>query len=132
MKAFVLDASLTMEWFSSGASANAVAKRGLFEDRVAVVPHLWRFEVMNVLATWRRRGDISSAQGTRILNSALTLPFAVIDEGNAEAVVELANAHGLSAYDATYLRVAIVTGEPLASLDQKLINAAGKEGIECL
>lgn len=132
MKAFVLDASLTMEWFSSGASVDAVAKRGLFEDRVAVVPHLWRFEVMNVLATWRHRGDITSAQGTRILNSALTLPYAVIDEGSAEAVVELAKAHGLSAYDATYLRVAIVTGEPLASLDQKLINAAGKEGIECL
>lgn len=132
MKAFVLDASLTMEWFSSGASADAVAKRGLLEDRVAVVPHLWRFEVMNVLATWRRRGDITSAQGTRILRNALSLPFAVIDEGSAESVVELANAHGLSAYDATYLRVAIVTGEPLATLDQKLTQAAGREGIECL
>lgn len=132
MKAVVLDVSLTMEWFSASASRVALEKRALLDDRVAVVPQLWRYEVMNVIATWRRRGDISGAQGTRILNNVFKLPFAVVDEGSPEGVLELANTHALTAYDATYLRVAIVTGEPLASLDKTLVKAASREGIECL
>jgi predicted nucleic acid-binding protein len=132
MKAFVLDASLAMEWFSSGASAEALGKRSLLDDRVAVVPHLWRFEVMNVVTAWRRRGDITGAQGSHILHHVMQLPFAVIDEGSPEAVVELACNHQISAYDASYLRAAILTGEPLASLDRQLVRAAAREGIECL
>jgi predicted nucleic acid-binding protein len=132
MKAFVLDASLTMEWFGGTPSAGALKKRSLFDDRVAVVPHLWRFEVMNVLTTWRRRGDITGAQGSHILHNVMQLPFAVIDEGSPEAVVDLATRHEISAYDASYLRAAILTSQPLASLDRQLIRAAKSEGIECL
>jgi len=132
MKAVVLDVSLTMEWFSGSASRVALGKRSLLDDRVAVVPQLWRYEVMNVLATWRRRGDISGAKGTRILNNVLKLPFAVVDEGSPEAVLELANTHALTAYDAAYLRVAMVTGEPLATLDKSLIRAASAVGVECV
>ena len=61
MKTFVLDASLALEWFAEGASTEVLAKRSLLDDHVAVVPTLWRFEVMNAVTTWRRRGDISHA-----------------------------------------------------------------------
>lgn len=132
MKAVVLDVSLTMEWFSASASRVVLEKRALLDERVAVVPPLWRYEVMNVLATWRRRGDISGAKATRLLNNVLKLPFAVVDEGSPEAVLELANTHALTAYDATYLRVAMVTGEPLATLDKSLIRAASAVGVECV
>lgn len=132
MKAFVLDASLAMEWFVASASPHVLEKRTLLDERVAVVPALWRFEVMNVVATWRKRGDVTGAQGAWILNSVLQLPLAVIDEGNSEAIVDLASSHQLSAYDATYLRAAILSGEPLATLDKDLIKAARREGIECL
>ena len=132
MKAVVLDVSLTMEWFSASASRVVLEKRALLDERVAVVPPLWRYEVMNVLATWRRRGDISGAKATRLLNNVLEIPFAVVDEGSPEAVLELANTHALTAYDATYLRVAMVTGEPLATLDKSLIRAASAVGVECV
>lgn len=132
MKAVVLDVSLTMEWFSASASRVVLEKRALLDERVAVVPPLWRYEVMNVLATWWRRGDISGAKATRLLNNVLKLPFAVVDEGSPEAVLELANTHALTAYDATYLRVAMVTGEPLATLDKSLIRAASAVGVECV
>ena len=48
MNAFVLDASLALQGFTTTASSQVLAKRSLFDDRVAIVPHLWRFEVMNV------------------------------------------------------------------------------------
>jgi len=132
MRAFVLDASLAMEWFTTTASAEALAKRALFDERVAVVPHLWRFEVMNVVTTWLARGDASPALGTRILHDLLQLPLAIVDEGDPAAVVALASAQRLTAYDATYLHLAMLTGEPLATLDRSLITAAGRVGVTCL
>lgn len=132
MKAFVLDASLAMEWLSKDPSASALDKRSLFDDRVAVVPALWRYEVMSVITQWQRQGEITSAEAALLLSDALHLPFAVVEEGSPDAVVEAANVHTLSAYDATYLRAAMVTGEPLATLDKSLIRAAAAVGVECV
>ena len=132
MKAFVLDASLAIEWFSKDPSETALSKRSLFDDRVAVVPALWRYEVMSVITRWLRQGEITPAKAVLLLSDALQLPFAVVEEGSPDSVVEAASVHGLSAYDATYLRAAMVTGEPLATLDKSLIRAAAAVGIECL
>jgi len=38
VKAFVLDASMALEWFSEEASRAALEKRSLLDNRVAVVP----------------------------------------------------------------------------------------------
>lgn len=132
MRAFVLDASLALEWFSKDPSAAALAKRSIFDDRVAVVPALWRYEVMNVIARWQRQGELTPAEAARVLSDALQLPFAVVEEGSADAIVEAAISHDLSAYDATYLRLAMLTGEPLATLDTSLIRAASAVGVECV
>jgi len=132
LKAFVLDASLALEWFTNSASEPVLAKRSLFDDRVALVPHLWRFEVMNAVTMWRRSKIVSSAQASRLLRDLMTLPFAVVEEGSAEAIVELAVQQGLTAYDATYVHASMVTGEPLATLDSAMRGAARKVGVECL
>jgi len=132
VRGFILDAGLAVEWFTTTASAEALAKRALFDERVAVVPHLWRFEVMNVLTTWQGRQDATPAEAARILQDVLRLPFAVVDEGAPEAIVSLACTHRLTAYDATYLHLAMLTGEPLATLDRSLITAAGRVGVTCL
>jgi predicted nucleic acid-binding protein len=132
VNAFVLDASLALEWFTTTASSQVLAKRSLFDNRVAIVPHLWRFEVMNVMATWQRRKIITRAQAVFLLDEILALPFAVIDEGSQEAIVNLAVDQGLSSYDATYLHIAMVSGQPLATLDHGLIKAADDVGVPCL
>ena len=132
MKTFVLDASLALEWFAEGASTKVLAKRSLLDDHVAVVPTLWRFEVMNAVTTWRRRGDISHADCAVLLHDIMQIPFGTVDEGDPELVVSLASAHGLSAYDATYLRVAMITGDPLATLDAALKRVAKEVGVTCL
>ncbi len=132
MKTFVLDASLALEWFAVGASTEVLAKRSLLDDHVAVVPTLWRFEIMNAVTTWRRRGDISHADCAVLLHDIMQIPFGTVDEGDPELVVSLASAHGLSAYDATYLRVAMITGDPLATLDAALKRVANEVGVTCL
>ena len=109
-----------------------MAKRSLLDQRVAFVPHLWRYEVMNAITTWRGSKRITSAEATRLLQDLFALPFAVVEEGSPEAVVELATTHDLTAYDATYVHAAMVTGEPLATLDSRMIKAAQKVGVECL
>lgn len=132
MKGIILDASLALEWFSPQASAEVLVKRQLMEDHVALVPHLWRYEVMNVIATWRKRGDISEADSIWLLKEIFELPFAIVEEGSAEAIVGLATLHNLSAYDCAYLSAAMLTGEPLATLDQKLLAVAQDVGVECV
>jgi len=132
VKGFILDASLALEWFNSGASREVLAKRSLLEDHVALVPHTWRFEVMNVIATWRKRGEITDADSTWVLNEILHTPSAIVDEGSADSIVSLALHYNLSAYDSTYLNAAMTTGEPLATLDRTLISAAKKAGVHCL
>jgi predicted nucleic acid-binding protein len=132
MKSFVLDASLALEWFSADAAPEALTKRSLLDDHVVLVPALWRFEVMNAVTTWLRRGDISHADCAVLLHDIMQIPFGTVDEGDPELVVSLASAHGLSAYDATYLRVAMITGDPLATLDAALKRIANEVGVTCL
>jgi len=87
---------------------------------------------MNVLSLWQRRKVTSRAQATAILQDLMALPFAVVDEGAPEMIVSLAVSHGLSAYDAAYLQVAILSEQPLATLDRQLLKAAKSVGVECL
>ncbi len=132
MKSFILDASLALEWFSTDAAPEVLARRSLLDDHVALVPTLWRFDVMNAVTTWQRRGDISHADCAVLLHDIMQLPFGTVDEGDPELVVSLAATHGLSAYDATYLRVAMVTGDPLATLDGSMKKVANAVGVTCL
>lgn len=132
MKGFILDTSMAMEWFADAPAPGALERRSLLDDHVALVPHLWRFEVMNVVNIWRRRQIVSEAEGAWILREAMQVPFAIVDEGDPETIVTLALAHDLSTYDATYLHVAMTTGEPLATLDRGLQRAAESVGVACL
>jgi predicted nucleic acid-binding protein len=46
-----------------------------------------------------------------------------------ERVFDLAQAHRLSAYDATYLDLALQTGASLATFDRRLAAAADRAGV---
>ncbi|MHB1212122.1 MAG: type II toxin-antitoxin system VapC family toxin [Candidatus Nanopelagicales bacterium] len=134
MKAVVLDASMALEWFfpdlSSPSSRSALGKRALLDTRVAIVPHVWRFEITNYFAGKLRRAEISAADATWNLAEMMRIPFAIADEGSSASMLELAHRHRLTAYDAAYLRVAMLAGEPLATLDKALTKAAEAVGVE--
>lgn len=132
MKGLILDASMAMEWFAHDASDEALDKRALLDDHVVLVPQLWQFEIASVITRWQRQGRITEAEGTYALAELSRLPLATIDHVDLHAIVTLALTHDLSTYDATYLHVAMTTGEPLATLDRRLQRAAESVGVACL
>jgi predicted nucleic acid-binding protein len=131
--AFVLDGSITMVWgFEDEDDDYASAILDKMPDLQAHVPSLWTLEVANALIVGERRGRTTLADTARFLAILGTFPIAVDDETAARAwadTMHLARAHNLSAYDASYLELAIRHGLPLATLDGKLIAAAKAVGV---
>lgn len=132
-KEFVLDGSVTMVWgFADEDDTYATAILERMPDLQAHVPNLWPLEVANALLVGERRGRTTAANATRFLVILGSFPIAVDDETVARAWAEtmhLARAHNLSAYDASYLELAIRLGLPLACLDGKLKAAATAVGV---
>lgn len=134
--AFVLDCSMTMAWvFSDEANEFTETLRESLLKENAVVPVLWPIEVGNVLLDAMRRGRITRDDWIQIRDNLNALPID-IDPVSYErvlgTVLSVADERGLSVYDAMYLELALRRGLPLATLDQRLIEAANAAGVETL
>ncbi len=96
------------------------------------VPSLWWYEVANVLTIAQRRNRISEAEAMHVLERIDGLPLDTdgsIGTESAERQWRIARQHGLSAYDAAYLELAERRSAGLASLDEKLRDAARRAGL---
>jgi predicted nucleic acid-binding protein len=101
----------------------------------AVVPQLWPVEALNGLLTAERCGRIGSAVRRRLGGFLQELPISVDSETAAhvwQATAQLAESHRLTAYDATYLELAMRLGLPLATTDKPLIAAARSADVALL
>ena len=130
---FVLDGSITLAWyFKDEADPYADAVAAGFATARAAVPLIWRLEVANALLMGERRQRSREVQASKWLAYLRSLPIVVDDETNDRAwseVLILARAHRLSAYDASYLELALRRQLPLATLDNQLKAAAATAGI---
>jgi predicted nucleic acid-binding protein len=133
-EAFVLDGSVAFAWcFSDEANpyADAVARK--LPHMGAVVPSIWHLEVANAMLVGERRGRCDQAD-TSSWTAFLASLAIVVDEHSGprifSAVLALARAHNLSAYDGAYLELALRRGLPLASLDKPLNAAAVAVGVD--
>jgi predicted nucleic acid-binding protein len=130
---FVLDCSVTMAWyFKDEANAYARAVRRSLGGLRAVVPALWPLEVANILIIGERRQRSTEAEASKWLSYLQMLPIQVDDETAARAwsdILHVARSYDLSAYDASYLELAIRLGLPLASLDDRLKATAASAGV---
>ena len=98
---------------------------------VVIVPSLFYQEVSNVLLMAYRRERISREILSQYLDVIAMLPLrvdtaAATQSSTMKTVCELAEKHGLTTYDASYLELAIRLDLPLATLDSDLYNAAAK------
>ena len=98
---------------------------------VAVVPSLFYQEVSNVLLMAYRRRRINRDTLFQYLDVIAMLPIKIdtvaATQGNTMKVVcELAEEHGLTTYDASYLELAARLDLPLATLDTDLYETAVK------
>ncbi|RKU09917.1 VapC toxin family PIN domain ribonuclease [Candidatus Poribacteria bacterium] len=95
----------------------------------AIVPSLFYMEISNVLLTAYRRNRISRDSMHQYLDVISILPIiidtdAAIQGNTIKVVCELADKHGLTTYDTSYLELAIRRGFPLATLDADLHKVA--------
>lgn len=133
---FVLDASVALLWLVPGTHpagvAYAEATLMTLKNAQAVVPSLWALEVANVLAKLEAKAVVTEADSQRYLALLGQLNI-VTDPATATHALgdtlNLARRYRLSAYDAAYLKLALRTGLPLATLDASLAKAATTAGV---
>lgn len=130
----MLDGSAALAWCFDSESTPAIeALMFRVAERGAIVPSLWRLEVANGLLVGVRRGRLTAARRDEVLATLLEMEIAIDDETDRFAwsgTVRLAEAHGLTAYDAAYLELAQRRRLPLATLDAALARAARAARIE--
>lgn len=111
-------------------SATGRLRNALGDDR-ALVPALWATETANALLAATRRRRVGTEEWPRLRMQLDALPIDVDPISTARVwgpVLDLAAAHDLTAYDATYLELAMRRRLPLATLDRALRIAAQAEG----
>ena len=136
-KRIVLDASVAVAWcFEDENTHFTEGVLDLLSTGIEVItPAIWPFEVANALLMAERRKRITLAQVTALLRRIAGLPISVepIEPGRAfEQILSVARQQSLTEYDAAYLELALRTGLPLATLDDKVKQAARLVGVGLL
>jgi predicted nucleic acid-binding protein len=85
-------------------------------------PLLWRFEFRNILAGYLRRRELSLEQARAAYDGAAEMLRGGERMPAAKAVLELAAASDLSAYDCEFVAVADALGIPLVTADRKILR----------
>jgi predicted nucleic acid-binding protein len=133
---FVLDASVALSWHMVDEDSDystAVLEYLSFDP--ATVPALWLTEVANGLLVAQRRGRLTPEEVDEAVRLTLEAPVRVqepVSESLLRTTIETARRFNLTAYDAAYLNLASSLRLPLATLDEDLIEAAPRAGVELL
>lgn len=129
---FVLDNSVLVAWAFDEQSSYADAVGKSLAEKRAIVPALWPLEFGNTLLVAERRRRLTEAEAARIRDHVLSLGIEVVPDQPPRVLTEvlaLARYHGLTVYDASYLDLAVREGVPLATLDERLAEAARRAGV---
>jgi len=132
----VLDASMALAWLIERTDpTEAALSRRAFEEFLsngALIPTLWFAEVANTLLVFERAKRFTAADSTNYLSGLELLdikPDDVRFSLSQPRVIDLGRMHNLTAYDATYLELAIRKSAVLATFDRKLAQASRAAGI---
>jgi predicted nucleic acid-binding protein len=129
----VIDCSVAASWYLPD-EANDYTESILdyVANNGAWVPSLWYVELMNVLLMAEKRKRVRNEDIDSSLIEIIKLPLHVDNTNNSDwmqRIALLSRQHMLTAYDATYLELAIRKSSPLATQDRQLIKAAKSSGI---
>jgi predicted nucleic acid-binding protein len=133
----LLDNAVTLRWLFGDGKASELNYANTVLDLLAssnaVVPVNWGLEVANVIARAKAKQLITEAKSETFLLMLDELSIEVNDATSAHALadtLQLSRRYLLSAYDASYLELALSLSLPLASLDADLMKAAKKAGVK--
>lgn len=134
MTRFVLDCSVAISWCmpdETNDRAEAILDL-IAEGSEAVVPSIWWLEIVNVLLVAERRRRVTQDNADEALARLRTLSL-IIDINTAQesidSTLELARRYNLAAYDAAYLKLAMREELLLATIDNRLAEAARRCGV---
>jgi len=135
----VLDASVAMSWlfFDGKPAQRAYALKVLAAmkqaETGALVPATWGLEVSGVIAKAEAKGLVREVQSEAFLELLEAMDIGADRATFSKALsdtLQIARRYRLSAYDASYLELAMREGLPLATLDEDLQKAATKAGVK--
>jgi predicted nucleic acid-binding protein len=126
---FVLDASVTANWFMPDEAQHPYAQKAWMEVAAddAMVPLHWWFEVRMLVGERKQR--FTERYTAYVLERLASMSIMEAPRGDDMATLALARRHRLSFYDAAYLELAQREGLPLATLDSEMAKAARAEGV---
>jgi predicted nucleic acid-binding protein len=121
----VVDASVSAAWLlPDEATPYTESVLQATAERDVWVPALWLLEMGNLLISAQRRKRIDAIKRRELVMAASALRLRVDREPVSMADMDgLAASHGLSAYDAAYLELALRRSLPMATLDAALHKA---------
>ncbi|MGQ3047539.1 MAG: type II toxin-antitoxin system VapC family toxin [Niveispirillum sp.] len=130
---FVLDASMAASW-AFGDESSTLSQQVLIRltREYAVVPALWWFEMLNIVAMNERRGRLSADLSAEFLALLHGLDIEVDQSTDQAVILSLVREYRLTAYDAAYLEPAVRERLPLATFDRELAKAAQQAGVTLL
>jgi predicted nucleic acid-binding protein len=120
----VVDASVLTEYLGDAEGAEA-ARRRLIADRAGLwAPHLVDAEVGHALRRGVRRGEIGADAARDALDDLIAMPLRRVRHRQLiPRAWELRE--NVSFYDALYVSLAEILGEPLITFDSRLARADG-------
>ncbi|MDR3750889.1 MAG: type II toxin-antitoxin system VapC family toxin [Terracidiphilus sp.] len=132
----ILDASMALSWLLKRKDASEAAQSGLALDVIrasgAIVPALWYPEVANTLLLAERQRVIAADETGSFLASLSFWPIvqdSVLPALCQPQIIHIGRVYRLTAYDATYLELAMRHAAVLATFDRKLADAARAAGV---
>ncbi|MBL9048075.1 MAG: type II toxin-antitoxin system VapC family toxin [Tabrizicola sp.] len=124
----VLDASALASWLMPDEAGVDLMELARQHSDFAAPWLIWA-EIRNILIVSERRGRIPAGIADQALEAISDLGIALDTAPSSAAVMDLGRKHGLTAYDALYLELAMRKGAVLTSLDAALRRAASAEGV---
>lgn len=132
----VLDASMALSWLMARAEKPEAVLADRAFDKVgaygAEVPAFWFAEVANTLLVLERAGKLTDQDVTGYVADLALLGITQDEaEGGVRQgrILDLSRIYELSAYQATYLELAMRRAKVLATFDKKLADAARAAGV---
>lgn len=124
----VLDTSVVITWLlDEQATRETWSALAHVQNHGARAPLLLKYETANVVTRAVRAERLSAGEASAFFGVLEDLPIRYDADGGGavfDAVALLAIDLSLSAYDATFLELALRTGAPLATRDKALARAA--------
>jgi len=134
-ESFVVDNSVVMSWcFRDETHSYADGVLDCLAEATAYVPSIWPLEVVNVLLVAERKKRLDEAGSIRFITLLSQLPI-VVEQERPEIMMDLlalARTNKLSSYDASYLHLSLRRGLPIATLDNRLMEAAKMANVPLL